>query len=185
MSPGPDSVSVVPDSIIATPLPLVEVRRSARRRSTVSAYRDGGRTVVLLPDRMSPAEERRWVDRMLHRLAERERRSLAAGRASDDDLAERARYLVDRFIPEAGEPAVVRWVQNQRSRWASCTPADRSIRVSGRVRPMPGWVLDYVLMHELAHFVVPGHDARFWQLVERYPRCERARGYLEGAAAQG
>lgn len=163
----------------------VDVRRSARRRRTVSAYRDGERTVVLLPARMSAAEERRWVERMVTRLAERERRAAAGRPGSDLELAERARSLAARFVPEAPVPAVVRWVGNQRARWASCTPVDRSIRVSDRVRPMPDWVLDYVLVHELAHFVAPAHDASFWSIVERYPRAERARGYLDGFAAAG
>ena len=39
----------------------------------------------------------------------------------------------------------------------SCTPAEGSIRVSDKVRGMPGWVLDYVLLHELAHLIEPGH----------------------------
>ena len=45
---------------------------------------------------------------------------------------------------------------------------------------MPGWVVDYVLIHELAHLVVPGgHPPEFWAAVRRYPRTERAMGYLE------
>jgi predicted metal-dependent hydrolase len=74
-------------------------------------------------------------------------------------------------------------VTNQNGRWGSCTPSDRSIRISDKVKDVPGWVADYVVLHELAHLVVPGHNARFWELVGRYPRTERARGYLEGVAA--
>ena len=48
---------------------------------------------------------------------------------------------------------------------------------------MPPWVVDYVLVHELAHLIVPGHGADFWKLVGNYPKAERARGYLEGVAA--
>ena len=48
---------------------------------------------------------------------------------------------------------------------------------------MPGWVIDYVLLHELAHLVQPGHGPRFWSLMESFPRTERARGFLEGFAA--
>jgi predicted metal-dependent hydrolase len=48
---------------------------------------------------------------------------------------------------------------------------------------MPSWVVDYVLVHELAHLLVAGHGPRFWAHVENYPRSERARGYLEGVAA--
>jgi hypothetical protein len=48
---------------------------------------------------------------------------------------------------------------------------------------VPPWVLDYVLVHELTHLLEPGHDARFWAWVHRYPRSERAMGYLEGLSA--
>lgn len=162
--------------------PVVEVRRSQRRRRTVSAYRDGERIVVLIPARFSRAEEHEWVDRMLQRLEARERRR----RRTDVELQDRALRLVDRYLPEhAGlaAPQEVRWVTNQNGRWGSCTPADRTIRISDRVREMPEWVIDYVLLHELAHLVVPSHNADFWALLARYPRTERARGYLEGVSA--
>lgn len=157
----------------------VEVRRSARRRRTVSAYRDGDRTVVLIPARMSRTEERHWVGVMLERLAKQDARR----RPGDEELMARARELAKRYLGGRAEPASVRWVGNQGSRWGSCTPADRTIRLSTRLQGMPGWVVDYVLVHELAHLLVPGHGPRFWAEVERYPRAERARGYLEGAAA--
>lgn len=159
----------------------VEVRRSARRRRTVSAYREGERTVVLIPARFSRAEERRWVDTMLTRLAAGDQRR----RPSDDELMRRATELSGRYLGGAARPSSVRWVDNQLSRWGSCTPADGTIRVSTRLRGMPGYVVDYVLLHELAHLLRAAHDERFWALLEGYPRLERARGYLEGYAAAG
>ena len=72
----------------------------------------------------------------------------------------------------------MRWVGNQRSRWGSCSPGDRSIRLSARLQGMPTWVVDYVLVHELAHLAVPDHSPAFWRLVDRYPLSERARGFL-------
>jgi predicted metal-dependent hydrolase len=161
----------------------VEVRRSARRRRTVSAYRDGDRTVVLIPARFSKAEERRWVAEMLDRLAARDLRRLRGPRRSDAALLARARQLSATVLDGLVRPSSVRWVSNMSTRWGSCTPADGSIRVSARLREMPTWVLDYVLVHELAHLLVPGHGADFWELVQRYPRADRARGYLEGVAA--
>ncbi|HEY2174550.1 MAG TPA: M48 family metallopeptidase [Mycobacteriales bacterium] len=162
---------------------IIEVRRSPRRRRTVSAYRDEGRTVVLIPARFSKAEERRWVADMIARLDARDGRARRGPRASDAALASRARSLSGELFGGRATPASVRWVDNMTTRWGSCTPADGTIRISSRVRAMPTWVLDYVLVHELAHLIAPGHDRRFWALVDRYPRTERARGYLEGVAA--
>ena len=158
---------------------VVEVRRSPRRRRTVTAYREMGRTVVLIPAAFSPAEERRWVAQMVAKLQTREeRRRKALG--GDDALMARARELSAAHLDGAAEPASVRWVDNQHRRWGSCTPADRSIRLSSRLQSMPEYVVDYVLVHELVHLLEPGHDERFWALVARYPRAERARGFLEG-----
>ena len=158
---------------------LVEVRRSTRRRRTVTAYRENGRTVVLIPAAFSPAEERRWVAQMVAKLQTREeRRRKSLG--GDEDLMARARALSAAHLDGAAEPAAVRWVDNQNRRWGSCTPADRTIRLSGRLRGMPEFVVDYVLVHELAHLLEPSHDASFWALVHAYPRAERALGFLEG-----
>ena len=162
----------------ADPLSPVEVRRSGRRRRTVSAYREGGRTIVLIPARFTKAEERHWVDTMLGRLAAGDRRR----RPDDAQLSARARALSARYLADTARPMSVRWVGNQMSRWGSCTPADGTIRVSERLKGMPGYVLDYVLLHELAHLLVPGHGPAFWRLLASYPRLERARGFLDGLA---
>jgi hypothetical protein len=158
----------------------VEVRRSARRRRTVSAYRDGGRIVVLIPSRFSKAEEARWVAEMVERLDAGSRRRRQSG---DGALAKRAAELSITYLGGRAQPVSVRWVGSMRTRWASCTPADGTIRLSERLRDMPHWVRDYVLVHELAHLLVPGHGPDFWALVQRYPRTERARGYLDGVSA--
>ncbi|WP_283135636.1 M48 metallopeptidase family protein [Rhizohabitans arisaemae] len=154
----------------------VEVRRSSRRRRTVSAYRDGDKTVVLIPAGLSRSDEEQWVRRMLDRLAAKEKRR----RPSDDDLVLRAKDLSHRYLDGRAHPDSVRWVDNQNHRWGSCTPDQGTIRLSTRLRGMPSWVVDYVLIHELAHLIVPSHGPRFWALVERYPKAERARGFLEG-----
>jgi predicted metal-dependent hydrolase len=158
----------------------VEVRRSARRRRTISAYREGDRTIVLLPARMSRAEEARWVDVMLERLAKQERRSAGRAARGDVDLGRRADELSRQFLGGVPKPASVRWVSNQGSRWGSCTPVDGTIRLSDRMATMPSWVIDYVLVHELAHLIEFGHGPRFHRLVDAFPKAERARGYLLG-----
>ena len=157
----------------------VEVRRSARRRRTVSAYRQGDRTVVLIPAQMSAREEERWVRAMLARLDSRERRS----KPGEAELAARAKELSDRYLHGRAIPLSVRWVTNQGARWGSCTPVDASIRLSDRLRGMPDFVIDYVLLHELAHLLEPNHGPGFWKLLEPFPKLERARGFLDGFAA--
>ncbi len=157
------------------------MRRSARRRRTVSAYREGGRTIVLIPARMSAAEEQRWVTVMLDKLAAQESKRMLG----DGELAERAEQLSEQYLGGQAHPDTVRWVTNQNSRWGSCTPAEGTIRLSHRLQGMPEYVIDYVLLHELAHLLVPGHGQGFWKLLEVYPRTERARGYLEGVVAAG
>lgn len=167
--------------------PKVEVRRSSRRKRTVTAYREQDTIVVLLPGRMSAREERDWVDQMVQRVLAREAR--AAGPRGDEELAQRAAALATEYLApvlgEAPTPAAVTWVGNQQHRWGSCTPSSRTIRLSDRLRRLPGWVVDYVLLHELVHLVEPSHSTRFWSLVGRYAEADRARGYLEGYQAAG
>jgi len=162
-----------------TSSPVVEVRRSRRRRRTVAAYREDDKVVVMIPARLSRAEEQEWVATMLARLERSEKRR----RPSDAGLKRRALDLSERFLDGRAQPATVRWVDNQNSRWGSCTPSDRSIRLSRRLQGMPSWVIDYVLVHELAHLLEPGHTTAFWKWVDRYPKAERAKGFLEGVAA--
>lgn len=159
--------------------PEIEVRRSKRRRRTVSAYRDGDRIVVLIPASMTRAQEAEWVEAMVARLEKSERRK----RPSDDQLLKRARQLSDDYLGGLAQPESVRWVDNQNARWGSCTPGDRSIRLSERLQGMPPWVVDYVLVHELAHLIEHGHNAAFWGWVDRFPQAEKAKGYLLGFSA--
>ncbi len=101
----------------------------------------------------------------------------------DAALLARAQELNEQYLGGAAVPASVRWVTNQQARWGSCTPVRGSIRISHRLRGAPAWVVDYVLVHELAHLLVPNHDDQFWQLVAAYPYAERAKGFLEGVVA--
>lgn len=165
-----------PDTTSGTP--PVEVRRSRRRTRTVSAYRRDGRVVVLIPDRFSRAEEQEWVAKMLGRLERSERRR----HRGDDELMTRARQLCATHLPAGTAPTSVRWVGTMTTRWASCTTATGEIRMSDRLRTMPAWVVDYVLLHELAHLVEANHGSRFWALVNTYPRAERAQGFLAGVS---
>lgn len=123
---------------------------------------------VRAPATMSETELAAHVSELVTRLERRYR-------SESIDLERRARTLADRF--DLPRPEAIVWA-DQRSRWGSCTTTTRTIRISNRLAAYPPWVLDYVIVHELAHLVVPGHDARFHAIVDRYPLAERARGFL-------
>lgn len=136
--------------------------------------------MVLIPAHFSAAQERAYVDDLVARLARKRPKH-----ASDEDMMRRAAKLNAEFLDGRAQPMSVRWVENMTSRWGSCTSVDASIRLSHRLQGLPDWVVDYVLVHELAHLLEPNHSKAFWAWVHRYPRAERARGFLEGLAHAG
>ena len=152
----------------------VEVRRSSRRKKTISAEIVGDALLVSIPARLSRAEEQEWVTVMASRMAERRRRDRLN---TDGDLARRAADLADHYL-DGIRPADIGWVTNQKSRWGSCSPDEGVIRISLALVDYPSWVRDYVIVHELAHLLVADHSPEFWDLVNRYPLTKRARGFL-------
>lgn len=147
----------------------VTVVRSTRRRRTVGAELKGDELKIAIPSWMSAAEEARWVEKMSASF----RRKLSSERI---DLPRRAATLAQRH--DLPRPVEIRWADDMRSRWGSCTPSTGSVRISTRLAPFPDWVIDYVIVHELCHLRVRGHGPGFWALVDRYPKAERAIGYL-------
>ncbi|RNL53329.1 M48 family metallopeptidase [Arthrobacter oryzae] len=163
----------------------VEVRRSARRRRTVAAFWENGTAVVAIPASFTRAQEHEWVHRMLEKLRlQGARGSRGEGRRprNDEALASHAAELSAKYLGGRAVPSSVRWVSNQNSRWGSATPSEGTIRLSDKLQPMPQWVIDYVLLHELSHLLVAGHNAAFWRLLQAYPETERAKAFLEGVS---
>jgi predicted metal-dependent hydrolase len=163
----------------------VEVRRSARRTRTVAAFWENGTAVVAIPARFTAAQESEWVHRMLeklHRQGEKRADKTRKQPATDSALASHAADLSARYLGGRAIPTSVRWVSNQNSRWGSATPSEGTIRLSDKLRPMPQWVIDYVLLHELAHLLVASHNSAFWKLLEAYPDTMRAKAFLEGVS---
>ncbi|GAA1342054.1 M48 family metallopeptidase [Arthrobacter roseus] len=103
-------------------------------------------------------------------------------RERDSELRRRALKLSGSYLPGAPEPVSVRWVSNQSTRWGSATPSRKTIRLSDQLKGMPSWVIDYVLLHELAHLLVPSHGKHFWDLLSVYPQLEQARAFLDGVS---
>lgn len=147
----------------------VEVVRSSKRRKSVSARIVDGRIVVRMPQWMTKKQEAEYVTDLVAKL---ERQSTAR----EIDLVARARTLAKRY--DLPEPTLIQWVTNQQQRWGSCTPSTGEIRISDRIAGFPEWVVDAVIVHELAHLVHLAHSPAFWALANRYPKTERAYGFL-------
>jgi hypothetical protein len=147
----------------------VDVIRSAKRRKTAQARIVAGRLEVRIPARSSKAEEQRLVEVFRRRYEK-------AGSSTSIDLTVRAKKLAKQF--DLPVPTEIRWVTNQAHRWGSCTPSTGVIRISDRLAAFPPWVVDHVIVHELAHLVERRHGPAFYELANRYPLAERAEGYL-------
>lgn len=174
-----NQVAIQPASVPGLPANIV-VKRSTRRRKSVSASVENGVTVVVIPQRMTNAQARDYALELHERITKR--RAKKAQR-TDADLETRALGLRQRYLPNNPLPTSVTWSARQQQRWGSCTPADGTIRISERLKTMPDFVLDYVLIHELVHLVVNDHGADFEALVSQYSEYEKARAYLSGFEA--
>jgi len=153
----------------------IEVIRSARRRKTVQAYLHEGKLRVMIPDHLTADQEAEVVDKLAAKLARRTS-------TTQIDLDQRSRILAERY--QLPLPVSIEWSDRQLRRWGSCSPSSGRIRVSNRLATVPDWVLDSVLVHELAHLVIADHGKDFRSLVDRYPRTERATGYLMALSDQ-
>ena len=153
--------------------PPIRIVASRRRRRTVAARLRSGVLELLVPDWMPRAERERWAEEMRQRLERRMERV----RPSDERLDARARSLNDRLF--GGR---LRWTSigfaEMSHLWGSCTFTMGAIRIAKRAASLPEWVIDYLVVHELAHLEHSDHGPAFHEMANRYPLTERARGYL-------
>lgn len=70
-------------------------------------------------------------------------------------------------------------IGNGKYRWGSCTPNDNVI-LNWRLIKAPMFVIDYVVVHELAHLMEQNHTPRFWNIVKaQAPSMEKAKAWLQ------
>jgi Protein of unknown function DUF45 len=172
----PPSSTPSPPTVGTASGPEVEVRVSARRKKTSEAKWVGGRIVVTLPAHLDVALRQKTIDWLVNRLITRSRFETPL---DDHALLARAVALSERYLVGV-RPVSVRWVTNQTARWGSCSYYSGHIRVSHRLRAVPGWVLDSVLVHEVAHLTHPDHSRAFHRLAGAYPRHDEAGTFLAG-----
>lgn len=96
--------------------------------------------------------------------------------------ADRLPTRIDRWLPRFPtqiQPKVL--VRDQRLRWASCSP-DGTMRFNWRVIMLKPALIDYIVVHELAHLTINNHSTPFWNLVtETMPDAHTRRQHLKEA----
>ena len=153
---------------------IIEVRRSTKRKKTIEAYRNGEKVIVSIPARMSQREANQVVDEMVKKILHDE------STPTNSQLFDKANYLNQKYLDGKAVPVSVEWSSRMSRIWGACTIEDKTIRISDRLRDAPEYALDYLLIHELIHILIPGHGADFREMLARYPQLERAEGYFEG-----
>ena len=148
--------------------------RSEKRVKTVSGRLVNGTLVIRAPAHLRDAE----LEPIIQNFKARFERQKQKDDLDDALLVRKAKELNRRYFGGKLKWKSISWVTNQNSRFGSCTPANGTIRISHRLATVPTFVRDYVIMHELAHLQEANHGPKFWRLVNRYPKTERARGYL-------
>ena len=159
------------------PRPRSRCAISARRKKTSEAKWVGGRIVVSLPAHLDVECRQKTIDWLVERLLTRHRLQSGLG---DDELLARAIALSDRYLRRRPSRRRSAGSTNQTARWGSCSYYSGQIRVSHRLRVVPEWVLDSVLVHEVAHLTHPDHSPAFHRLAGAYPRHEEAGVFLAG-----
>lgn len=152
----------------------VKIIRSTKRAKTVSARVVDGILEILAPATCPDRDLQPIIAKLQQRIAKKQhQRNL-----SNEDLDRIAHKLNRDYFQNTLTWQSIVWSTQQDSIYGSCTPALGTMRISHRLTKMPLFVQEYVVMHELAHLLEANHSGKFWQLVNRYPLTERARGYL-------
>ncbi|HJF14405.1 MAG TPA: M48 family metallopeptidase [Enteractinococcus helveticum] len=153
---------------------------SSRRRKTISASVRDGMIQLSVPMTMKDSEIVSSARSLIAKIKARQRRSNRF--QSNPELFARAVYLARVWLQAEVHPTSVVWSDRQTTLWGSCTATTGAIRISTMLRGMPQWVIDGVLVHELAHLKYAGHGQEFQDFTRRYPKMAEADAFLDGVA---
>ncbi|MGC8581743.1 MAG: SprT-like domain-containing protein [Thermoplasmata archaeon] len=152
----------------------VKVIRSPKRKKTIEARTKGDTLFVYIPSTMSKENEDKAVKEMVQKIANKRK----AREYTDKYLIKKFDEFNAKYFEGKLSIKYIKFVTNQHVKLGSCTPDDKTIRISDKLIGMPKWVLDYVIIHEMAHLIYPNHSKGFWKKVHEYRYTERAIGFL-------
>lgn len=98
-----------------------------------------------------------------------------------DQVQAAARRLLPLWERRLGVKVAGIQVRRMKTRWGSCTPSRRTIRLNSELAARPPELLEYILVHELVHLLEASHNTRFYDLMDRYlPDWRERKAALEG-----
>jgi len=152
----------------------VKIIRSKRRYRSAAARVRNNVLEVRVPFWISRAKAEQLTDYFLAKIKKKQKRQ------SDQFLNKKAKRLVKKYFDQKIPDFSVIWSNRLTSAFGLCLMGKKEIRISSRLKNAPGWVIDYLLTHELAHFLVSAHNKEFWCLVNKYPWAKQAKIFLKG-----
>lgn len=153
---------------------------SARRTKTTSVKFSEGMFHLSVPALMPDADIVRTARGLIAKVKTKQRNAKRA--RSNPALFERALHLARVWLNAEVMPTSVVWSDRQNTRWGSCSVHTGAIRISSKLQEMPQWVIDGVLVHELAHLKYPDHSQAFRDFTRHYPRMDEADAFLHGVS---
>ena len=94
--------------------------------------------------------------------------------------------LLERWEPRLGVKLERFQVRRMKTRWGSCTPAKRTIRLNSELATRSPELLEYIVVHELVHLLEASHNARFYDLLDLHmPGWRGHRDALNREVARG
>ena len=162
----------------------IKIIRSAKRKKTISAKEIDGVLFLRIPHTLSKKDENKYIEWAKKQFENRNRKKILLEKNADQYLDKQAKTLNQKYFNGKLFWRKILFSTDQNSRmFGNCDINSRIIRISHRLLNMPKFVLNYVIVHELTHLIIPKHGPEFWSICNRYPKTERARGYLMAIAA--
>ncbi len=167
----------------------VSIKRSARKSSGLEV-RTTGEVLARVPNGLSDAKikefienHKDWIIRKVLQMSEKkderqeiripswEKLTLQERRAIKEKISVRVVHYSQKMNVSYGRITI----RNQKTRWGSCS-SKGNLNFNYRLFYLPEELLDYVVVHELAHRRYMNHSRQFWQEVSRYfPQYEQCR----------